>query len=83
MLKDSIAIGERLVNYIPMNQYLVKQGTLMGLDGQKEKAYNYFKASCSYHRGIECENTKNYLKELSLQYPENFQGIYRKINNNF
>jgi O-antigen ligase len=83
LLKDSIEIGERLVKYIPMNQYLVKQGTLMGLDGQEEKAYNYFKASCSYHRGIECENTKNYLKELSLHYPENFDGIYRKINNNF
>lgn len=83
LLQDSIKIGERLVKYIPMNQYLVKQGTLMGLDGQEEKAYNYFKASCSYHRGIECENTKNYLKELSLHYPVHFDHIYRKIDNNF
>jgi len=83
LLKDSIEIGERLVKYIPMNQYLVKQGTLLGLAMQEEQAYYYFKASCSYHRGRECENTKKYLKELSLQYPNYFNGIYKRIDTNF
>lgn len=80
MLKDSIEIGDRLVKYIPMNQYLVKQGTLLGLDGQEKKAYNYFKASCYYHNGKECENTKRYLKSLSLQDPKYFNSIYKRID---
>lgn len=80
MLKDSIEIGDRLVKYIPMNQYLVKQGTLLGLDGQEKKAYNYFKASCYYHNGKECENTKKYLKSLSLQDPKYFNSIYKRID---
>lgn len=80
MLKDSIEIGDRLVKYIPMNQYLVKQGTLLGLDGQEKKAYNYFKASCYYHSGKECENTKRYLKSLSLQDPKYFNSIYKRID---
>ncbi|WP_216936052.1 O-antigen ligase [Acinetobacter sp. BY484] len=83
MLKESIEVGERLVKYIPLNQYLVKQGTLLGLDGQTEEAYNYFKASCSYHQRRECENTKNYLRDLSLQYPEYFNSIYKRIDTNF
>lgn len=80
LLKDSIAIGERLVNYIPMNQYLVKQGTFLGLDGQEKESYEYFKASCYYHGGGECDNTKKYLKNLSEQYPEYFASIYKKID---
>ena len=83
LLKDSIEIGERLVKYIPMNEYLVKQGTLLGLDRQEKKAYEYFKASCHYHAGKECDNTKTYLKELALQYPNNFNSIYKKIDTNF
>lgn len=80
MLKDSIEIGDRLVKYIPTNQYLVKQGTLLGVDGQEKKAYNYFKASCYYHNGKECENTKRYLKSLSLQDPKYFNSIYKRID---
>ena len=80
LIKDSIEVGERLVNYIPMNQYLIKQGTLMGLDRQEDKSYNYFKASCNYQGGKECENTKKYLKELSQQYPLHFESIYKKID---
>lgn len=83
LLKDSIEIGERLVKYIPMNQYLIKQGTLLMLDGQEEKAYEYFKASCYYHGGKECDNTKKYLKSLSLQYPEHFNSIYKKIDGTY
>lgn len=80
MLKDSIEIGDRLLKYIPLNQYLVKQATLLGLDGQEKKAYNYFKASCYYHNGKECENTKKYLKSLSLQDPKYFNSIYKRID---
>lgn len=80
LLKDSIEIGERLVRYIPMNQYLMKQGTLLGLDGQEKESYEYFKASCYYHAGKECNNTKKYLKSLSEQYPEYFASIYKKID---
>ncbi|MEG2750015.1 MAG: hypothetical protein RR939_11540, partial [Acinetobacter sp.] len=80
MLKDSIEIGDRLLKYIPMNRYLVKQATFLGLDGQEKKAYNYFKASCYYHNGKECENTKKYLKSLSLQYPMYFNSICKKLD---
>lgn len=80
MLKDSIEIGDRLLKYIPMNRYLVKQATFLGLDGQEKKAYNYFKASCYYHNGKECENTKKYLKSLSLQYPIYFNSICKKLD---
>jgi len=82
-LKESIEVGERLINYIPLNEYLIKQGTLVGLDKQKVKSYKYFKASCYYHGGTECENTKLYLKELARSYPEYFESIYKKIDSNF
>lgn len=83
LLKESVEVGERLINYIPLNEYLIKQGTLVGLDKQKVKSYNYFKASCYYHGGTECENTKLYLKELARSYPKHFESIYKKIDSNF
>lgn len=79
LLKDKIEVGNRLVNYIPLNQYLIKQGTLLALDGQKEKAIYYFKASCHYDFGTECDSTKAYLKNIYLSNPRYFKSIYLEI----
>jgi len=83
LLQDQILIGERLVNYIPMNQYLIKQGTLLAFDNQNEKSLYYFKASCHYDFGQNCGNTKEYLKAFAKQYPEYFNNIYVKVDTDF
>nr|WP_256939025.1 O-antigen ligase family protein [Acinetobacter harbinensis] len=79
LLTDKILIGERLVNYIPMNQYLIKQGALLAFDNQNKKALYYFKASCYYNLGKKCDSTKAYLKSVSLSNPRIFKDIYIEI----
>lgn len=79
LLKDKIEVGNRLVNYIPLNQYLIKQATLLALDGQEKNAIYYFKASCYYDLGKECDSTKAYLKIISLSKPKYFKDIYIEI----
>lgn len=82
LLDDSIVIGERLVNYVPLPEYLMKQGALMGLDGQQIKSYNYFKAACYYQSGRKCQVAEQYLNSLAKQYPEYFQVIYLELIKN-
>lgn len=79
LLKDKIEVGNRLVNYIPLNEYLIKQGTLLALDDQEKKAIYYFRASCYYNLGKECDSTKAYLKIFSLSNPRVFKDIYIEI----
>lgn len=82
-LEDKISMGNKIVNYFPTYPYLVRHGTLLGLNGNQEQAIYYLSASCDFDYGQHCKYTKEHLKSLVEQEPSQFKEIYHIIENKY
>ncbi len=81
MLAESIIIGERVTHYTPSSEFLVKQGTLLALDFQHEKALYYFKLACKNDWNRKCNTVQAQVNQLYQQHPKYFEYIYKNLKN--
>ncbi len=80
MLEESISLGDRVTKYTPTREFLVKQGTLLALNGDTTKAISYFNLACKYDWNAKCSLIRNDILQLYKAYPSSFEDIVKRVN---
>ncbi|MDR6629075.1 O-antigen ligase [Acinetobacter lwoffii] len=80
MLEEAISLGDRVTKYTPTREFLVKQGTLLALNGDTTKAISYFNLACKYDWNAKCSLIRNDILQLYKAYPSSFEDIVKRVN---
>lgn len=73
MIDSKLVLAERVTKYVPSSSFLNKTGSLYLLNGDKDKALYYFKISCHYSVGKDCNKID--LRDYVLD------GMVEKVGN--
>ena len=79
-LQEHIALGDR-VSYKNLSvDLLIKQGSLLAVAGNSERADHYFRAACLLNMATNCNEVNTYLTEISNENPAYYKPYLNRFH---